>query len=365
MMLQVGVSRWIERWIERNYENRRFPGIWDARLVRETLLLRDGRRLTYFLDGGPQEDDGGGELEQRASLPHIFVFHAMFLSGNVFLTDESPTEYVLVCVNRPGYFGSDAPLTKPHGQSKRTHGTGRLRNGHDSEDEEVDNNDDVDMLGYAYRDFAKDMEELANHLRLNQFYVAGHSSGGPCALACASHLTSRRVAAVGLLSSDPEYAHPHAPNKRWINDWGVGTVLPILLERFLCCLPLARNASAGVRNDYRLETSLYCFSTESIAQPVTIYVGEQDKVLPPDISRHLHERLSNSKLHIIPKMGHVSLLRQDVLHDFFETVISSASGSTAGVGKEGGEDVDTTANFSPLTPTTEESTALHEELVIV
>jgi hypothetical protein len=32
----------------------------------------------------------------------------MFLSGNSFLMTSPPTDYVLVCINRPGYFGSDS-----------------------------------------------------------------------------------------------------------------------------------------------------------------------------------------------------------------------------------------------------------------
>ena len=342
-MVHVGVSRWREEWIIRqsrnntNKTNQRVAGVWDPRLVRETIYLRDGRRLTYFLDGPPDQD--------RHELPHIFVFHAMFLSGNVFLLPEPPTDYVLVCVNRPGYFGSDAPpQPKPHQQGNRRRSNclrrwfGRQASSfgkdHDEtslEEEEGDRNPDSTAAAassspYAYQDFAKDMEELANHLRVAQFAVAGHSSGGPCALVCASHLTSRRVTAVGLLSSDPEYAHPSAPNKRWINAIGVGTLLPFLLDYCLCCLPLARNTSAGLRNDYRLETSLYCFDTERIPQPVTIYVGEDDAVLPPDISRHMHERLTHSTLHIVPKVGHLSLLgRQDVLNDFYETILSSTS----------------------------------------
>ncbi|KAL7578759.1 hypothetical protein ACA910_015990 [Epithemia clementina (nom. ined.)] len=371
-MVHLGIARWREEWIARKGKNKRVAGVWDARLEREAIVLRDGRRLTYFLDGPPavlaqeqreqqglvvpiasspaaasplepQQQQGqpqslpnlGGVPPRRQDLPHIFVFHAMFLSGNVFLMKNPPTDYVLVCVNRPGYFGSDAP-PQPKKQQKNNilgfRNTSSLGKDHD---DRADDNDDIESNRskndhdqdsvYAYKDFAKDMEELANHLRIRTFLVAGHSSGGPCALACASHLTSRRVAAVGLLSSDPEYAHHSAPNKRWINDFGVGTCLPILLERVLCCLPFARHASAGVRNDYRLETSLYCFETESIAQPVTIYVGEHDDVLPPDISRHMHQRLPNSTLHVVPKVGHLSLLRQEVLNDFFETMISSAT----------------------------------------
>jgi hypothetical protein len=97
--------------------------VWDAALEQETIVLRDGCQLTYFLDG---------PLLERHALPHVFVFHAMFLSGNSFLMAEALQDYILVCVNRPGYFGLD-----PVGPD------------------------------YTYDKFALDMEQLADHLNLD------------------------------------------------------------------------------------------------------------------------------------------------------------------------------------------------------
>jgi pimeloyl-ACP methyl ester carboxylesterase len=283
--LHTGVSRWRERWQTRI--GGRCKGVWDASLVRETLVLRDGRRLTYFLDG---------PLLQRHALPHIFVFHAMFLSGNAFLMAQAPTEYILVCVNRPGYFGSDPPL-------------------------------DVDT--YSYDTFARDMEQLADCLGVPTFFVAGHSSGGPCSLACAAHLP-RRVRAVGLLSSDPEYAHDTVPNKRRLNAWVLGSFLPFLLQWVVCCLPLARQGRRGLQNDYRLETETYSFRTEAIAQPALLFVGQNDQILPLEVSRHVHRRLSHVTLHIIPAVGHLGLLRDAVLRAFFAALMAAADGKGSG-----------------------------------
>lgn len=49
-------------------------------------------------------------------------------------------------------------------------------------------------------DWASDVEELADHLALDRFHVAGGSGGGPYAIACALHLP-KRVLSVSLFSS--------------------------------------------------------------------------------------------------------------------------------------------------------------------
>jgi pimeloyl-ACP methyl ester carboxylesterase len=276
LSVHIGVAQWRERWITRR--NKRCKGVWDGMLLRETLVLNDGRLFTYFLDG---------PLVRRDAVPYIFVFHAMFLSGNSFLMTDPPEDYILVCVNRPGYFGSDPA------------------------------NDE-----YTYQTFAHDIAQLADHLSVDKFVVVGHSSGGPCALACAAHLGPNRVCSVGILSGDPEYALASAPDKHWYNACLVGSFLPCLLERVLPCLPLARGASKGLRTDYRLETSLYTFRTEDITQPVLIFVGEDDNVLPPALSLHVHSRLENAQLEIVPKAGHLCLLKDQILLKFFSLLLN-------------------------------------------
>jgi pimeloyl-ACP methyl ester carboxylesterase len=276
--LHLGVSQWRERWITRR--NKRVRGVWDAKLERETLILKDGRQLSYFIDG---------PLFKQHGLPHIFVFHAMFLSGNSFLMTSPPTDYVLVCINRPGYFGSDSVSPE-----------------------------------YTYDSFAFDVEQLADHLGQETFMVAGHSSGGPCALACAARLPNR-VQAVGILSGDPEYAHTEIPNKKRCNSFLLGCLLPFFLERVIPCLPLAKNARLGLCNDYRLETSTYSFRTESVRQPTIVYLGEEDGVMPLSVSKHVHERLENAELRMVPKIGHLGLLRDGVLLDFFECLLNITS----------------------------------------
>lgn len=281
--LHLPISRWRERWTNL----RRSKGVWDPQLNRETFLLEDGRSLSYFIDGNTKDP----------TLPYVFALHAMFLTGNSFIMSEPPSDCILVCINRPGYEGSDCPLLNA-------------------------------VLPYDHRSFTKDIAQLADHLQVKTFHIIGHSSGGPLALACAAHLRDR-VLSVGLLSSDPEYAHPAAPNKKMFNAFFIGKLLPWMLQYCFCWLPLARRNFRGVRNDYRMDTSLYDFFVErDIQQPVLLYVGEDDSVLPVDISRHVHSRLRNSRLEIIPRIGHLGLLRDAVMRQFLEQLVSIADTET-------------------------------------
>lgn len=140
--------------------------------------LRDGRTLAYRIHGsGPVT---------------VFAFHGMGSSRMTWepkgqsLSDLCPGVR-LVALDRPGYGDSTDP-----------------------------------PAGYSYRDFAKDVAELADGLGVQRFCVAGHSSGGPYALACAAVLTDR-VQACAAVSSDAPYAHPQAkPELRLSDDFALG-----------------------------------------------------------------------------------------------------------------------------------------------
>lgn len=131
-----------------------------------TIKLRDGRLLAYHEEG------------PTSGVP-VIAFHGM---GSSRLTWVSKTEVSEICpgvrliaVDRPGYGGSTPP-----------------------------------PFGYSYTKFAEDVAELADALHLPQFCVAGHSSGGPYALAAAAVLPER-VVACAAVSSDAPYFHPNTP----------------------------------------------------------------------------------------------------------------------------------------------------------
>ena len=274
----------------------------------------------------------------------------MLLSGNSFIMSIKPKDYILVCINRPGYFGSDLirlpTTTKKSKKNRNTNNNNKNTNRitsakpqptrttvRNQDDEDHNNNNNLnhgndekmeessDNHHYCYKAFAHDVEQLANHLQVDSFFVVGHSSGGPCALACASYLPSR-VRGIGILSGDPEYAHDGVPDKKRMNIVFLKYVLPFVFKYVLFGLPFARNTRNGLVNDYQLETSMYPFRTEHIRQPTLVYVGKDDKVMPLEVSRHVHERLDHSKLHIVPEIGHLGLLRDHVLQEFFEELLA-------------------------------------------
>lgn len=57
-------------------------------------------------------------------------------------------------------------------------------------------------------DWATDVEELANHLGLGRYHVAGGSGGGPYALACAIHSPERVMSATLICSGCPPEVMP-------------------------------------------------------------------------------------------------------------------------------------------------------------
>ncbi|KAG7361581.1 alpha/beta fold family hydrolase [Nitzschia inconspicua] len=279
----------------------------------QTIRLRDGRWLRFRIDGPVQLLD---ESASRNSIPVIFAFHAMFLSGGSLLQRSPPKDYIVVCMNRPGYHGS-SPVT---------------------------------IGEYDYKDFSRDVEELADHLGIVKFSAVGHSSGGPNALACASYLKDR-VLSVAIMAGDPEYAEDAAKEKivngekrkeasashgsdhgqettssqdpddfegnvtTW-KDWFLGCCLPNVM-RFVPIIQVTN----GLKNDFYLERRRYTFRTEEIVQPSIVVLGDQDSIQPNEIGIKVHHRLPNSKLIILKGVGHNQLVRDNILDMVFRRVI--------------------------------------------
>ena len=59
-----------------------------------------------------------------------------------------------------------------------------------------------------------------------------------------------------------------------------------------------------------------------------VFTGENDTVLPFEVSRHVHERLDNAEYKIIPRTGHLGMLRDTVLTDMFETLLQMVNGGS-------------------------------------
>ena len=124
------------------------------------IALGDGRRIAYC------------EWGDRGGWPILLCHGAP--GSRVFGPDSTTTAEAgvrLITVDRPGYGRSDP---RP---------------------------------GRQIRDWPADVEELAAALGIDEFDVAGHSSGGPYALACAAAFPGR-VKRVALVSCIAPYGEP-------------------------------------------------------------------------------------------------------------------------------------------------------------
>ena len=110
----------------------------------QSVTLPDGRQFAYAILGDP---DG---------VP-VFAFHGMGSSHLTWATESAFSEVApgikLIAVDRPGYGDSTNPPPL-----------------------------------YSYAQFVDDLAHLADSLGIQKFCVAGHSSGGPYALAAAALL---------------------------------------------------------------------------------------------------------------------------------------------------------------------------------
>lgn len=132
-----------------------------------SIKLKDGRVLFYRSvgEGTP-----------------VIALHGMGSSSLTWKQAKAEPGVRLIALDRPGYGGSSPP-----------------------------------PACYSYAQFASDLLEFADAMALDRFCVAGHSSGGPYALAAAAVLPERVVACASV-SSDPPYMHPRAPDAVRLSD---------------------------------------------------------------------------------------------------------------------------------------------------
>lgn len=202
--------------------------------------------------------------------------------------------------------------------------------------------------GRSMADWASDVAALVDALGIDRFVVAGHSSGGPYAVACAALLAERvtggivldgvtdmgwpgawngyvdsekqlmrianeeaavawcveRFGADGngfLAASDFELGEPD--NALFADEQAGPTLTSAIAEAF-------RQGVAGYAQDMVIQGRPWPFDPGRIAVPVQVVHGDLDALLPLAHSRHTSELIPGSTLRVLPGHGHLTTVSE-------------------------------------------------------
>ena len=197
-------------------------------------------------------------------------------------------------------------------------------------------------------DWPSDVAALADALGIDRFIVAGHSSGGPYAVACASLLPERVMAGIVLggvtdmgwpgawegyvdsecelmrlpdeaagvawcverygedgsgffTASDFEWAQP---DNALFADEQIGPVLMSATAEAL------RQGVTGYAQDIILQGRPWPFGPQAIAAPIHVLHGALDTLVPLAHSRHTSEVIPGSTLRVLPEHGHATIVAE-------------------------------------------------------
>ena len=202
--------------------------------------------------------------------------------------------------------------------------------------------------GRSLIDWPSDLAVLADALQIDQFIVAGHSSGGPYALACAA-LLPVRVSASITLGGVTDMGWPGAwegyvePERELMRVRDEAAALAWCVERFgedgsrfmtasgftfpepdeklygdeeiarLLATARAEAFRQGVRGyaqDIVIQGRPWTFDPAAIVVPVHILHGQADTLLPLAHARHTAELIRGSVLRVLPGHGHFTILAE-------------------------------------------------------
>jgi pimeloyl-ACP methyl ester carboxylesterase len=282
----------------------------------ETLELPDGRRLAFAQYGDPR------------GRPVLFLhgFTASRLTRHPHDALTASLGVRLITVDRPGCGASDY------------------------------------QPGRTLLDFAGDAAALADHLALDRFAVAGHSAGGPYALAIAHRLPDR-VTHAGVVCGFAPFDRPDAtegmrpdmaravpglrrmpwlarivmaslprqyakdPEKAFEKQFGAGLpesdrhelarpeVHQLILD---AAVESVRGGSRGLARELRLTfAEPWGFDPADIAVPTLLWYGDADVITPAQMGRHLAGAIPGSHLTVYRGEGHMVYVTHwaDVLAD--------------------------------------------------
>ena len=197
--------------------------------------------------------------------------------------------------------------------------------------------------GRTLVDWSADVAALADALGIERFLVAGHSSGGPYAVACAAELHERVLGGVvlagvtdmgwpgawdGYLEEEArlmrlpdEEAAAAACAERFGADGGrffeqpfefPEPDLPILADPDLqqALGEALRQGIGGYAQDVFVQGRPWTFDSHRISAPIEVVHGELDHVVPAAHSRHTAELVPTATLRTLPGHGHLTVVAE-------------------------------------------------------
>lgn len=218
--------------------------------------------------------------------------------------------------------------------------------------------------GRTLNDWPSDVTTLADRLSVDSFIVAGHSSGGPYAVACAA-LIPERVRACVIVAGVTDMGWPDACNNfveseallmqlpdqqsvldqciQWYGEDGSGFMsstdfdftgpdLQYLTDEAMQPFHKAsaaetfRQGVSGYAQDVFVQGHPWTFHPSDITCPVMVLHGDHDQLLPQAHSRHTAEIIPGAELRIIAGHGHMTILRElpGACSSFFKSEAPSA-----------------------------------------
>jgi pimeloyl-ACP methyl ester carboxylesterase len=299
-----------------------------ARQLKLKYQLRDGRQLTYAIFGDP------------SGIPVIFS-HGLSDSRLLRHHDDDLTKRLgvrIISIDQPGV-GESSPM--PNLKRDRT------------------------LLNYA-----KDIEQLVNHLQIDTFAIAGHSGGAPHAMAVAWYLGKRVTR--GILAGPAPPLDGSAPGAREEFPWWIRVIVGIsrwfpLLINWVChfCTWWAKRdigqyidaVAKSDRTDSNPET-FFCHPNQTqmfqdsfnagfeqgsigirgmmqvafinkswgfdirkdVTQPFDVFAGDLDSVITPPICQKLVNALPNGTFHLWSNNGHYSFVDKKCWLDFWSVL---------------------------------------------
>jgi pimeloyl-ACP methyl ester carboxylesterase len=208
-------------------------------------------------------------------------------------------------------------------------------------------------------DWPKDILQLAENLKLQNFYLAGHSGGGPFVLACAKALQGRVISSTIVSSIGPVEVISRIKGFSTINRFGLifGRHIPWwiwkklilslfhsrsqdpleeiirqksnrpLVDNLLMNDPYIRNICVkseleafkpglvGLAWDIRLLTRPWGFRLEDIKVPVWIWHGSDDNQVPLSMAKYIADQILSCTTRFISGEAHLMLFKywEDIL----------------------------------------------------